>query len=91
MNDREFLDVIIHWATSLKQAPLTSFEKDQIVKEFNTSSGSNFERAQEAVNNVIRRRLTEDILSKSANLDNTKRLLDDVRSAASQWKPESKK
>ncbi len=91
MEDREFLSVIYRWAASLKKAELTDDEKNQIIKEFNEASGTYYDRAQKAVNSVIRQHLTEDILSKSANLDNTKRLLNDVKNAASQWKPSSKK
>jgi hypothetical protein len=85
VNDQEFLKHIYRYAESVKGAPLTQAERDRIVAEFNAADGDAPTRARIAVRQALGLRELVEELRKSANLDNTRRLLQDLQSAAQQW------
>ena len=92
MNDPEFLGYVYLYAEGVKEGPLTSDERAAIVERFNEAEGTAAERAQRAVEAAIgTRRYRIDEMRKSANLDNTLRLLADVQAAAQQWQATRKK
>lgn len=81
----DFLEKIYRYAESLKKSPLTQEEKDKILNEFYKLGSDPFTNAVESVHKVLRRSIVESDLTKSANLDNTRRLLSDIKDAASKW------
>lgn len=79
------------YAAHLKKAQLTDVEKREIIRVFNEDRDpSTFKRAQRAVDSVVRNVVGLDRLEKSANFDNTQRLLEDLRQAAEAWAAKKK-
>lgn len=89
MDDATFVAFLSRYAQELKGEPLTAAEMKELVDAFNSEQGSAGERAQAAAEKVIRRR-RQDELRKSANIDNTLRLLQDLQQAAKQWQAAKK-
>ena len=85
MNDREFLDVIYRYAEYVKRAPLSQAERERIITEFNSAQGDPYTKAREAVRKVLGLSQLIEGMRKTADLDNTQRLLQDLMNAANQW------
>lgn len=90
MNDSEFMIRVYRYAAFLKKSNLTEQERDAIVIEFNKLEGNVESRAIRAVRIVLGlSNLTEEI-RKSANLDNSRRLIQDLEAAAREWQAKKK-
>lgn len=90
MRDSDFLDYVYSYAENLNRGSLTQQQRDEIVSVFNRLEGDGYARARRAVRQVLGlNELTEE-LRKSANLDNSKRLLQDLQAAAQQWQAKKK-
>lgn len=87
MSEREFVKSIIDVALRLKGSPITESEKSSIIKSFNNKSGSPYERAKSAIEDVIGERLIEEtlLLEKAASLNNLQNLLVQMNAAADKW------
>lgn len=83
--DGAFISQIVKYAEHLKGAPLTNAETAAIVQKFNenTAESSTFNRVKLAIETVIPK--SPEKFEKFANLDNTQRLLEDLRRAAEAW------
>jgi hypothetical protein len=90
VDDNEFLNYIHRYAASLKGAPISSAEAQRIIAEFNALDGEAYERARKAVRTALGLNQLVEELRKSANLDNTRRLLLDLQNAAKQWQATKK-
>lgn len=85
MNDQSFLLKMYEYAENLKGSKLSEQDKEQILTEFNKLTGPAESRAVKAVRSVLGfGKLTEEI-RKSANLDNSRRLLQDLQASAREW------
>jgi len=91
MDDAGFLKVVFRYAEAKNDGPLTKTQRDEIIAEFNRATGGAEKRALEAIRNVLKLNVLLEDLRKSANLDNTQRLLQDLQSAAAQWQATAKK
>lgn len=85
MNDAQFIAKIYAYAEALKKSPLTQTEEDEILAHFNSEKGTAQERAIRAVRRALGLDVLKEEFRKSANLDNTARLLQDLQKAATQW------
>jgi hypothetical protein len=90
MTDHEFLDTIYRYGEALKGRPLTPTERQRILEEFNQATGDAHARAKLAVRKVLGAGSLYEEMRKSANLDNTQRLLADLERAAAQWQASKK-
>lgn len=90
MNDKDFLDVIYRYAEYVKRSDLTQFEREGIVTEFNAAQGDPYTKAREAVRKVLGVTQLIEEMRKTADLDNTQRLLQDLMNAATQWQAKKK-
>jgi len=88
MADQQFLNAIYKLAEEIKKAPLTPQEKGAFVEAFNNEKGSAFDRAQKAINKIIGPQLQ---LEKSASLDNTNRIINDLKKEADKWQQSKNK
>lgn len=84
MADTEFLESIYKVAQKAKKGSLTSSEKELIIKEFNESTGSAYDRATKAITKIVGVN-PELILEKAATLDDINRLLSDLKMEAQKW------
>lgn len=89
MSEQDFLKAIYDLAEKLKKSPLTSTEKEEIFKIFNSKEGSAFERAKESINEAIGSQVISE--RTLASVDDTKRLLKDLEVAARKWQQSKKK
>lgn len=86
MDNQQFAVQLIRYAEGLKRSPLTQAESRRIIEVFNASAGTSaFERARKAIEQVIGESIGQDELRKSANLDNTIRLLQDLQMASQRF------
>lgn len=87
MPEREFVNSIIEVATKLKGSQITAEEKDLIIKSFNSKSGTPYEKAKAAIEEVVGQKFPETtfLLEKSASLNNLQNLLAQMGSAADKW------
>lgn len=90
MTDAEFLTHVFSYAAMLKQSTLTDAERQAIINEFNSLSGDAHSRAQTAIRKVLNIGPLVEEIRKSANLDNTDRLLTDLQNAAAKWQASKK-
>ncbi len=87
--DQQLLQSLIAAAEKLLGRTLTQAERHALVQHFNSTSGTTFDRAQEAIRKFSK--LTEDqIMEKTAASDDTDRIMQDLKNAADNWKPGSK-
>ncbi len=90
MNDSEFLMHVYRYAEVLKGDALTDDERNIVVGEFNDLKGDAHSRALQAVRKALGIEHQLEELRKSANLDNTQRLLIDLQNAAAKWQASKK-
>jgi hypothetical protein len=91
MSEKLFVDSIIEVAKEIKGSNITESEKKLIIENFNKKSGSAYERAKTAIEEVIGKKIPENyIIEKTASLNNLQNLLAQMSSAASKWQ-ETKK
>lgn len=88
MSDRQFIEKIYELAEAIKESPLSDYEKKVILDAFNQETGSAFDRAKKAVKKIIG---PEYLVEKTASLDNSDRIISDLRRQAELWQKSKEK
>lgn len=93
MSENEFIKSIIEVASKLKGSAISESEKDRIIKAFNNKSGTAYEKAKLAIEEVLGKKLPEKglLLEKAASLNNLQNLLAQMNTAANSWQKANKK
>jgi FKBP-type peptidyl-prolyl cis-trans isomerase (trigger factor) len=87
--DQQLVDALKRAAEVLLGRALTQQEFDNLVARFNKATGTNQQRATEALRGLTN--LTEaQIGQRKAASDNTDRIIRDLQDTADKWKPGSK-
>lgn len=87
--DQQLVQALVSATEKVLRRPLTPAELDALVEQFNKTSGSTFDRAQEAIRQFSR--LTpHQLQEKVAASDDTDRIMQDLQNVANDWKPGSK-
>ncbi len=86
MSEMSFKESIFEVASKLKGSALNDYEKSKIIEHFNASGkATSAEKAREAMEKVIQRRLPVLQFKESASLDNIDMLLRQMEKEAEQW------
>jgi len=89
MSDQNFLNSIYKVGEKLKGRPLTQSEKDKIVENFNSQEGSAYDRARNALSEVVDVS-GKVILEKRSSVSDIDRVLSDLRNEAGKWQSSKK-
>lgn len=87
--DQELVQALVAATEKILRRTLTAAERDTLVQQFNATSGSAFDRAQSAIRTFTA--LTErQINEKVAASDDTDRIMQDLKTVTTNWKPGTK-
>ena len=86
--DYQLVQALIAATEKLLNRSLTQPERDALVKQFNATTGTTFERAHATIRNFSRLNDGQ-IMEKVAASDDTDRIMQDLKNAADNWKPGS--
>lgn len=87
--ESNFINSIINVANELNGHTITSEQRDLIIKKFNETEGTSFERAKKAIESVIKQDISSYELvqeDSAASMNSLQELLKQMAAAADKWK-----
>lgn len=91
MSEKQFIDSLIEVAKEIKGSSISDEERNQLIESFNKKSGSAYDRAKTAIEEVIGKKIPEKyIIEKTASLNNLQNLLSQMSTAANKWQQSKK-
>jgi type II secretory pathway component PulK len=85
-DDQDLIRALEKTASTLAGRALGSTDKDRLIQEFNGASGTGYERAIKAIQEILDVDDSE-MRKKSEATDNTRRVMNDLKTTIQNWTP----